>query len=302
MAVRLSAIVRVTGRQLAGYSAAGRWTRGLVRQETGVQRQIFTLRRLSMAHKLIGMLILLTLAIPGMSLANQKMSVGVGIGMAPDYEGSEDYTAVPLLMLRAKDESGRFVEFTGKILRLNVLPSKTASLGPVLHYRMERDDVDNDNVDALKQVDAALEGGIFARISYRSIQFGLQWLCDLSDGHDGYLTTPSLGYRWQVDEKLTILPTVSATYASKEYMQSYFGIDARNRGTNTVYPDYRAGAGWKDAGVNLTITYQLNDNWGTTALASYSRLLNDAKNSPLVDVDGRADQLFGGLLLTYEFH
>lgn len=62
-----------------------------------------------MLHKLIGMLVLLSLAAPGMALASQEMSVGVGIGMAPDYEGSEDYTAVPLLMLRAKYESGRFV-------------------------------------------------------------------------------------------------------------------------------------------------------------------------------------------------
>jgi len=183
-----------------------------------------------------------------------------------------------------------------------VLPSKTVSLGPILHYRMERDDVDNDNVDALKNVDAALEGGLFARISYRDVQLGLQWLCDLSDGHDGHLTTPSLGYRWQVDEKLTILPTVSATYASKEYMQSYFGVDAQNRGANTAYPDFRAGSGWKDAGVNVTANYQLNDNWGVTALASYSRLLDDAKHSPLVDGDGRADQVFGGLMLTYELH
>ena len=241
-------------------------------------------------------------AVPGVAPAGHEMSLGAGVGVAPDYEGSENYQAVPLLMFKSRCDSGRYFEFNGLGLRFNAVPSRRYNLGPIVRYRMARDDVENRNVDALRDVDAALEGGVFASVSHRNVQVGLQWVHDLVDGHGGHLTTPSLGYRWKLSQAFSIVPSVSATYASKQYMHTYFGVDARNRGGNTVYPDYRAGSGWKDLGANVMASYDLNDKWGITALASYSRLQGDAKTSPLVRGDeGRAGQFFGGLMLSYAF-
>lgn len=246
--------------------------------------------------------VLVVAAVPGAVRAGHELSIGAGAGVAPDYEGAEDYQAIPLLMFKAQCDSGRYLEFAGLGLRFNAVPSRSYSLGPILRYRMARTDVENRNVDALRDVDAALEGGVFAGISHRSLQFGLQWVHDLTDGHGGHLTTPSVGYRWKLSEALSIVPSVSATYASKQYMQSYFGVDANNRGSNALYPDYRAGSGWKDTSLNVMANYRLNDKWGVTVLASCSRLQGDAKDSPLVSgQEGRAEQFFGGLMLGYTF-
>ena len=50
------------------------------------------------------------------------------------------------------------------ILRVNLLPDRKWNFGPLLIYRPERDDVDNNQVDALKDVDAALELRSFLQI------------------------------------------------------------------------------------------------------------------------------------------
>lgn len=247
---------------------------------------------------LLVMLLSMGLAAPAAALAAHEVTLGAGVGVGPDYEGAENYRAVPLLYARAKCDSGRFVEFTGRSLKLNALPSRSYTFGPVLQYRWERGDVENDHVDALKNVDAALEGGVFAGADYHGLQLGVQWVHDLVDSHGGHLTTPSLGYRWRLSETLTLVPSVHATYASGAYMHTYFGVDADNAGASGYAP-YRARAGWKDAGISLAASYRLGDRWGISARAGFSRLQGDAKDSPLVaDQEGRTEQFFGGLMLT----
>ena len=51
----------------------------------------------------------------------------------------------------------------GKALRLraNLISDEMWELGPVLQYRMERDDVDDNQVDRMKDIDAATELGAF---------------------------------------------------------------------------------------------------------------------------------------------
>ena len=91
-----------------------------------------------------------------------KHTVGLGAGVVPDYEGSDDSKGVPMLMLKGNYDSGRSFTLMGPNLRVNVVPSKLYSFGPVLNYRMRRDGVSNDSVDAMQTVDAAFEAGISA--------------------------------------------------------------------------------------------------------------------------------------------
>ncbi|MBW2519177.1 MAG: MipA/OmpV family protein, partial [Deltaproteobacteria bacterium] len=58
-------------------------------------------------------------------------TAGLGVGYAPDYEGSDDYQGIPMLMLRGHYDSGRYFALVGTNLKVNLLASKTYSLGPV---------------------------------------------------------------------------------------------------------------------------------------------------------------------------
>ena len=227
-------------------------------------------------------------------------TIGLGAGFAPDYEGSEDYQGVPMLLLKGSYDSGRSFNLTGTNLRVNVVPSKVYSFGPVLNYRMKRDDVDNSRVDAMKDVDAAFEAGVYAGVDINSWLLGAEFLTDVSDEHDGTLAQFSAGYRWKATADLTITPKAFATYADENYMDTYFGVNADNRGSSGL-PDFEADSGFKDAGVNLVVNYTPWRQWGIMGVLSYSALLNDAKDSPLVDDEGDDKQMYFGLMGTYRW-
>lgn len=225
---------------------------------------------------------------------------GLGVGAAPDYEGSDDTTGIPLFMFQHNYDSGRFVKLMGPNLKVNLLADKQFSLGPVLNYRMERDDVDNKQVDRMHKVDAAFEAGVFGGVNIDNILLGIELLADVSDEHDGYTAQATAGYRWKAMPELTLTPGVFVTYANSDYMDTYFGVDSSDA-VRSGLPYYSADSGFKDVGVNLIAHYTPWEKWGIMGLASYKALLNDAKDSPLVDDVGDDNQFMFGLMVTYRW-
>ena len=227
-------------------------------------------------------------------------TVGLGFGSAPDYEGSEDYQSVPMVMLRGNYDSGRSFTLMGPNLRVNVVPSRSYKFGPVFNYRQGRDDVDNNRVDAMKDIDGAFEAGVYGAIDINNVLLGAEVLTDVSNEHDGMLSKVSIGYRWKAAPSLMIIPNLFTTYADSDYMDTYFGVNAGNRGTSGL-PDFKADSGFKDYGVNLAVDYTPWEHWGISGVLAYSVLLNDAKDSPIVDMVGDDKQMFFGLMGTYRW-
>jgi len=242
---------------------------------------------------------LICLSLPA-SLWAADVTVGAGLAAVPDYEGSEDLTAVPLLMVNAKWEQGYFIKFLGNKLRANVMPSNTWSVGPVLQYRAKRnDDVSNNKVADLRKVDGTLEAGVFGGFNAEGWDASLQWVTDTSDKHDGYLTTFDAGYSFPA-LGLNNRVGISTTYADKDYMDTYFSVDKDNARRSGL-DRYKADSGLKDFGINLTTNYAFNESWGLTCLLGYKTLLNDAKDSPIVDDEGNSNQFSAGVMATYRF-
>ena len=134
----------------------------------------------------------------------------------------------------------------------------------------------------------------------RNVLLGLELLADVSDEHDGYLAQASVGYRWKAMPELTVTPTVFLTYADDDYMDTYFGVNSGNRGSSTL-PSYSADSGLKDVGINLVAHYTPWEQWGIMGMFSYKALLNDAKESPIVDDEGDDKQFMLGLMVTYRW-
>ena len=227
-------------------------------------------------------------------------SLGVGVGVTPDYEGSEDHQVIPMLMLSGRYDSGRSFSLAGPKLKVDLLPNRNYSIGPVVNYNMGRSDVDNSQVDAMKDIDGTLEAGVWCGINYNNWNFGLELLKDILDEHSGMRVQASAGYRWKATDQLSIIPGVSFTYADEDYMQTFFGVKSSNRGGSTL-PDYSADSGLKDVGAKILANYTPWVKWGLTTILSYTMLLNDAKDSPLVDGQGDDKQMFFGLMATYSW-
>jgi len=83
-------------------------------------------------------------------------------------------------------------------------------------------------------------------------------------------------------------------------MDTYFGVNPGNRGSSGL-PNYSADSGLKDVGINLVAHYTPWEKWGIMGLFSYKALLNDAKDSPIVDNEGDDKQFMFGLMATYRW-
>lgn len=239
--------------------------------------------------------------IPNVFASDVKTSIGLGMGMAPDYEGSEENEAVPLPYARVTwGDNGNYVLLNGNNVRANLWSEKWQA-GPILQYRKDRDSVDNSRVNRMKDIDSAVEVGAF--IAYKSgpWRFGFDLVADISDEHDGSLSTLWGGYTYTYMENLKITTTLSITEASDNYMETYFQVDSKNVGTSGL-PFYNASGGIKDVGLSVVADYSLNKSWSIMGICSYTRLVEDAEDSPVVDDEGSENQLFFGVMGIYHFN
>lgn len=243
----------------------------------------------------------------GQALATD-WSIGAGVGVAPDYEGSDDYEPVPLWNLRAQDlyDPNTFVRILGLKLDSNLLPHDNFRLGLSAEFALERDDVDDNQVDDLGSTDDGLLVGAMVGYDFNSapdviVGVELDGRFDPTGDIGGLVTLRGKYQRPLGAENKWILDAgVETTYASDDYMDNYFSISAGDA-ANSGLSAFEADDGIKDVGFSAGITYRFSDRWSLSGLASYNRLLGDAADSPVTDDAGDENQFFGGALINFRF-
>ena len=230
-----------------------------------------------------------------------EFSIGGGIGVAPDYEGSDNYELVPVPTGSAKFENGMYVKLLGLNLRANLIPSDFWRLGPVYNYRPQRSDVDNSRVDDMSNVSDANELGLFGGIEWEGWYFLLEWLADTGDAHDGSYGALKVGYNWIINPKWALTMGAFGTWASDDYMSTYFGVNARDSQRSGL--DRKdATDGIKDLGLDLGLNWRFTQSWDLRGLLQVKRLTGDADedSSPVTD-EGSEIQAFTAVLVVWNF-
>ena len=162
-----------------------------------------------------------------------SFTLGAGVGVAPDYEGSDDYEVVPLWNLSVVNlyHPKTFVQVFGPRLRSNFIPNDHWRLGLAGQFIKERDDVENNQVDDLEEVDASLMLGVIGgydlpRRSTAGSGAGNRGPAGLANDN-GFLGTLRGLLRRSVDLRAGASNAfLGSTWASEDYMSAYFGIDA----------------------------------------------------------------------------
>ncbi len=219
--------------------------------------------------------------------------VGLGVISKPDYEGSDDNKTTAAPFGRYRWASGRYASLGGTggsetagRLGFNLITTDSSenwTFGPLLQYRLKRDDdVENRQVEKMKEVDAATELGVFVGFKAGPWSTELSFAGDVSDEHDGYLVYLKGSYELMKTGKVLVALGANTSWADSNYMDTYFGVDSSNVG-NSGLPFYNADSGFKDATLSLTGVYFFNRTWAVAGVASYTRMLNDAEDSPLVE-------------------
>ena len=239
-------------------------------------------------------------------LPDVRNYASLGVGVVPDYMGSDDYTAgiAPAGLVRFGD-SDRYVRLLVAELSVNVLDSRNWSLGPVVNYRFARDDVDDSVVKLMRDVDGTVEAGVFAGWTWigeddprHRFAASVQFLHDVMDEHEGYIASVSARYFKPVTLPLTLSVGVTATYGSSDYMQTYFGVDSVDSARSGL-SEFNAGSGLRDVRVPLMAIYSLSPKWHIAGGLIYTKLLDDASDSPVVDERGSSNQIYAGVGVAY---
>ena len=104
----------------------------------------------------------------------------------------------------------------------------------------------------------------------------------------------------QVSERIEFIGRVGATYASGDYMDTYFGVTGAQAASSAAgLPAFDASSGFKDVHIELGAKVGLTHSLTLMLGGRYGRLVGDAADSPVIET---ADQLSGSVGLTYLFN
>ena len=228
-------------------------------------------------------------------------TTGVGIGLVPQYEGSDEVLLLPALTFSANWNSGQYIRFAGLGIEANILSKGKWEFGPKIGFKLPRNDsfIDNENITALEESDFSLFAGLFTRYKFgNGFDAQISYIHDISAVSEGGLANLELGYTLRVKRFIHRI-SVNGSCATKNYMNTYFSVNTENVGTSSL-PMYDLDGGIKDIGISLSSIYVITKKWGVIGRLGYKSLTGDVADSPIV-MTGSSNQFSGGVILTYNF-
>ncbi len=249
--------------------------------------------------------------------ANGNMvTIGAGVAVLPDYDGSNDMRLVAAPGARAQ-LSGMTFTWVGNRGWADLIPNPPKGLdlqlGPLVNVDLNRAlGVGDRRVNALGKIPIAVEGGVQAGIGYQGLitsdydklSLSVGYVHDIGGVHKSYVITPEIDYATPLSRHALIDLTAEADYAGNGYMRRYFGVTPGGSAASGL-PAFTPRAGWKDWAIialtDVSLTGDLTHGLQLVAAASYRRLIGDAALSPIVSEAGTPDQWIGALGVAYTF-
>ena len=245
------------------------------------------------------------------------LTVGLGVGYGPSYEGSDDDLIFPAGAVqghfRGIGINARAYGFALDLIDAAQNDRLSFNLGPVIRLRRDRVSRINDRVvSLLGKRSTAVELGVAAGVTlnrpltgYDTLTANLDVTHDVAGAHKGTLFVPSLSYLTPVSQGAAVFLSVSAEHTSSRYADYYYSVSPVGSLASGL-PVFRAGSGWKNIGATAVGVIDLKGNLADGGFAlyvggNYSRLLEDSKRSPIVSIRGRASQLIGAVGLGFTF-
>ena len=228
----------------------------------------------------------------------EGVRVGGVLIVQPEYEGSDEYEVLGapyLLPIFAGGGPGLFSRFDARgadDVRFNLIQHDGFVAGPLGGYSFGRDEDDGDLLEGLGDIDGGVVAGGFVGYYVGPVLFDVSYH-HFFDDSEGYQIRFGAQIEKPISERVTLTGRIGATYADENYMQTYFGTDG-----GVVVGDFEADAGFKDVHVQLGVNAELDERWTVRTSIRYSRLLDDAADSPIVESE---DQFTGTIGLSYRF-
>lgn len=231
-----------------------------------------------------------------------------GVAALPEFDGSDSMRIVPLAIANFNAFGAR-VEVEGiQGINVDVIPHPVWRAGPAFGAALPRNDsADNEIIALLPDVDLSVEVGGF--VGFETPVGGLPEgrvsgevavRQDIAGGHEGLVMKADLDYFFAATNRLRFSVGANATYAGQDYYDSFFTVTPEASLASGLAP-FEADSGLKDVGVEANMILSFSPQYALFVRGAYNRLLDDAADSPVVDVAGDANQVFVGGGLFYSF-
>lgn len=248
-----------------------------------------------------------------------RLSIGAGVAYFPDYEGSNDHTWSPIPAVQGTI-GGMSITLLANRVSLDLVPNATGpgwdfQLGPVAVVNLNRvklSAVEDARVRALGKIDTALELGGYIGIGrtgvitsdFDKLSVTLSYRHDVTGVHKGGVWTPTINYMTPLSTKTLVGLFATSEFADDDYARTYFGVTPAGRAASGL-PVFTPKGGQKNIAMGGMFTVALTGDL-TKGLAlvtgfSYSRILGDFADSPLVSIAGSRNQWTGGAGLALTF-
>lgn len=243
-------------------------------------------------------------------LDRDHLTVGVGAVYGPSYDGSDDYVVSPIPVVQGQVMGVQISPRVGGVA-LDVIPDGENAkvgfaLGPVANVSFNRNRQIQDRVvRAAGKLDAAVELGVSGGISFNhllndydslTVSTDVKW--DVS-AYKGMTWQPAISYVTPLSPAVLVTLNVNARHVDDDFAQYYYSVTP-DQAARSGLPQYQAKGGWDSVGGGLLVGWDLSGDmrdggFALFGVASYSRMLNDGKDTPFTAIRGDADQwVFGG--------
>lgn len=230
---------------------------------------------------------------------------GIGVGVINAYPGADDYIVGALPVARFSLGDHRNIQILGTYASLNVVEHPNLRFGPVANYRFGRSDVDDPVVSKVHDIPDAVELGmtvggewVLGNDIRHRLYVGADLLADVTGTYDGMFVDLFARYWLPISKAVDIGMGASATYGSRAYMNTFFGVNAADS-TQSGLPAYSADAGVQSIQFLPMIMVHLSKAWHLGFGGRYSRLVSSAADSPIVRDRGSTNQFVAGIGVAY---
>lgn len=233
--------------------------------------------------------------------------IGFGVATMPTYEGSPNSRTLagPELALSYRSRDWGTVEFGQRGLIWNAVEADRFRFALVAQFDPGRKDKDTSTLNptpgdkrlaGMGNVQASTEVGV--GIGYGPVMLVARQ--SLSDrGPKGTQADLSVDMPWSLSDRFALRFGLGATWANRDYMQTYFGVTAA-QAQATSFSVYTPKSGLRKVEVSVGAEYTVAPKWKLQANLAISHLGDVAAKSPLVGRLGSKgsddDRRFGGFV------
>lgn len=231
--------------------------------------------------------------------------IGLGMATVPTYEGSPNRRTLagPDLTLSYRSRDWGTFEFGQRGLFWNAVEAGQFRFALVAQFDPGRKDRDTSTLNptpgdkrlaGMGTVQTSTEAGV--GVGYGPLTVVARQ--SLSErGPKGAQVDMTVEMPWSLSDRLGLRFALGATWADRNYMQTYFGVTTAQAQV-TSFAAYAPKSGCRKVDASVGAEYALAPSWKLQANVGYSRLGEDAAASPLV---GRRNGTSAALGVAYEF-